>query len=139
MHAMQCIGPHYANMLPRSHKKHFMGSGIVYLSKKDFKERFFTLSMCPWTAELSAEGHANMVRAVLKRWDIAEELITYANADNCSTMIACIRDHFPGWSKLPCGPHWLHLTVSECIWGSFHRDGTWAGKGPRAIRDFIVR
>jgi hypothetical protein len=127
------------SLLPHSQKKHFMGSAIVFLSKKDLQQRSFTLSMCPWTTELTAEGHALMVREVLGRWGIEEGIITYANADNCTTMIACIRDHFEGWRKLPCGPHWLHLTVMECVWGSFNKQGHWTGQGPRPLRDFIVK
>eukprot|EP00952_Eustigmatos_sp_NYUAD-ZCMA_P011105 45247-Eustigmatos_ZCMA.PRE.1 len=73
--------------------------------------------MCPWTSDLTAEGHKVMIDDVLERWGIEKGLITYANADNCTTMIACFRDYYPKWRKLPCSPHWLHLTVSECLLG----------------------
>jgi hypothetical protein len=85
--------------------------------------------MTPWTeADQTAGSYARMVNKVLEEWELDKSAISYANTDNCNTMIACFRDYFPEWAKLPCSCHWLQLVVLECLTGS---------SAPKDIADFI--
>lgn len=62
-----------------------------------------------------AAATAALVRDVLKRWGLKEQMVKYLVTDNTSTMKAMARDHFPSWLRIPCGSHWLQLTVRDCL------------------------
>jgi hypothetical protein len=111
--------------------RHFFGAAVVSLSSVTLKPQVHVLCMTPWTeADQTAASYARMVQKVLQEWEIDKSTISYANTDNCNTMIACFRDFFPEWVKLPCSCHWLQLVVLECLTGSF---------APKEIADFIGR
>lgn len=98
------------------------------------------MAVDPWTEAHTAQGTADMVRTVLRKWNINADDISFANTDNAPVMFTTVRDHFPQWTTLGCSPHWLQLTIVDGLFGSFDKvTKVWQGKGPQSIHESLAK
>ena len=131
-----------------------MGMILRFIDKDTLAFKSVVLGCSLWDEDHNAAGTALMIRKVLERWDLTDEDVDMATTDNASVMIACIRDHFPEWTRLACTPHTLQLPLTRQLEGSYkavpmareeggRRSETtvqqWQGPGPEKVHHLFKR
>jgi hypothetical protein len=131
-----------------------MGMILRFIDKDTLVFKSVVLGCMLWDEAHDAGGTAEMMRKVLGRWDLTDADVDMATTDNASVMIACIRDHFPNWTRLACTPHTLQLPLTRQLQGSYtavpvareeggRRSETleqqWQGPGPEKVHQLFKR